>query len=124
MKHILALLALLAAGPAFANSACDRVTNDFDGDLRPTGSRSDAGADELTSIAPQIKKLSISGNHCVIDFTTLSGFTYDLVKSSDLTTAAWPIAVSNIPGNGAVVQATDTNGAGQPHHFYQVRRSL
>ena len=31
MKHILALLALLAAGPAFANSACDRVTNDFDG---------------------------------------------------------------------------------------------
>jgi uncharacterized protein YecT (DUF1311 family) len=31
MKHTLALLALLAAGPAFANSACDHVTNDFDG---------------------------------------------------------------------------------------------
>ena len=31
MKHILALLALLASGSAFANSACDKVTNDFDG---------------------------------------------------------------------------------------------
>jgi uncharacterized protein YecT (DUF1311 family) len=31
MKSILALLALLASGTAFANSACDRVTNDFDG---------------------------------------------------------------------------------------------
>ena len=31
MKHTLALLALLASGPVFANSACDHVTNDFDG---------------------------------------------------------------------------------------------
>jgi uncharacterized protein YecT (DUF1311 family) len=31
MKRLLALLVLLAAGPAFANSACDHVTNDFDG---------------------------------------------------------------------------------------------
>jgi len=31
MKTTLALLALLASAPAFANSACDRVTNDFDG---------------------------------------------------------------------------------------------
>jgi uncharacterized protein YecT (DUF1311 family) len=31
MKRLLALLALAAASPAFANSACDRVTNDFDG---------------------------------------------------------------------------------------------
>ena len=31
MKRLLALLALAAAGPVFANSACDRVTNDFDG---------------------------------------------------------------------------------------------
>ena len=31
MKHTLALLALMAAGPAFASSACDQVTNDFDG---------------------------------------------------------------------------------------------
>ena len=31
MKRLLACLALLAAGPAFADSACDHVTNDFDG---------------------------------------------------------------------------------------------
>jgi uncharacterized protein YecT (DUF1311 family) len=31
MKPALVLLALLATGPAFANSACDHVTNDFDG---------------------------------------------------------------------------------------------
>jgi uncharacterized protein YecT (DUF1311 family) len=31
MKHTLALLALLAAGPAFADAACDEFTNDFDG---------------------------------------------------------------------------------------------
>jgi hypothetical protein len=100
------------------------VTNDFDGDLRPSGSRSDVGADELVNSAPQIKKLSLSGNDCLIDFTTLAGFSYELVKSSDLTTGAWPTAVSNIPGNGSVVQATDTNGAGQPNRFYKIRRSL
>jgi uncharacterized protein YecT (DUF1311 family) len=31
MKRALLLLALLFSGSAFANSACDRVTNDFDG---------------------------------------------------------------------------------------------
>jgi uncharacterized protein YecT (DUF1311 family) len=31
MRRALALLALAAAAPAFADSACDRVTNDFDG---------------------------------------------------------------------------------------------
>ena len=31
MKRLLVLLALAAAGPALAKSACDRVTNDFDG---------------------------------------------------------------------------------------------
>ena len=31
MKHLLALFALLFSGSAFATSACDRVTNDFDG---------------------------------------------------------------------------------------------
>ena len=31
MKRLLVLLALAAAGPALANSACDKVTNDFDG---------------------------------------------------------------------------------------------
>src|SRR5690242_8198301 len=31
MKLIAALFSLLFAGSAFANSACDRVTNDFDG---------------------------------------------------------------------------------------------
>jgi uncharacterized protein YecT (DUF1311 family) len=31
MKRLLVLLALAAAGPALAKSACDRVSNDFDG---------------------------------------------------------------------------------------------
>jgi uncharacterized protein YecT (DUF1311 family) len=31
MKLLVALFSLLFAGSAFANSACDRVTNDFDG---------------------------------------------------------------------------------------------
>jgi len=31
MKRLLALILVAAAGPAFANSACDRVSNDFDG---------------------------------------------------------------------------------------------
>ena len=31
MRRLFALLALAVAGPAFADSACDHVTNDFDG---------------------------------------------------------------------------------------------
>jgi hypothetical protein len=98
------------------------VTNDFDNEFRPNGVRSDVGADELTIVAPIIKKLSLSGNDCLIDFTSLTGRSYELLTSSNLTTGAWPVAVSNIPGNGAVVQAIDTNAAGETQRYYQVRR--
>jgi hypothetical protein len=100
------------------------ITNDFDGDPRPSGARSDVGADELTNVAPEIKKLSLSGNDCLIDFTTLAGFSYELIRANDLTTGAWSVSANNILGNGGIIQATDTNGAGQPFRFYQVRRSL
>jgi hypothetical protein len=100
------------------------VTNDFDGEVRPNGARADVGADELTNVAPVIKKLSRSGNNYLIDFTTLAGLSYDLIRTSDLASGVWPVAVSNILGDGGVVQATDTNGVGQSQRYYQVRHSF
>jgi len=101
------------------------VTNDFDGDLRPKGSAADIGADELTTNAPPvIRKLSMSGTDCLIDFTTAAGLSYDLLSATEITATAWPVTVGAVEGNGGIVQVTDTNGAKDSLRFYRVKSSL
>lgn len=98
------------------------ITNDFDGDLRPKGASYDVGADEFTTTKPpHVTDFRILNGDCLVSFTTLLGVGYDLQRTDDLSAGMWYFVAANIPGTGDVVQATDTNGAGDPRRFYTVR---
>jgi len=113
---------------ATATNAIDKapslstVTNDFDGDPRPRGARSDIGADEFTSkTPPRLTGLNVVGFNCVISLLTLLGESYDLLRADDLSTGAWGVVAVNQPGSGDVILITDTNAATQPRLFYRAR---
>jgi hypothetical protein len=111
---------------ASATNAIDKapfllsVTNDFDGDTRPRGARSDTGADEFTTNAPpRISDIRLSGTNTVVSLTTFLGESYDLKRAADVVSGTWLYVASNAPGTGGTLQITDTNGAKQPRRFYR-----
>ena len=115
---------------ATATNAIDKgltlstVTNDFDGDRRPRGARSDIGADEFTSNAPpQITGLRLTGTNATIDFTTVLGESYDVLQAGALGGDLWNVIVTDVAGSGAVVQFKATNSVGASNRFYRVRLS-
>jgi uncharacterized protein YecT (DUF1311 family) len=61
MKHLLVLLALALGGPALADSACDHVTNDFDGLYCLNKIYLQADADLNTAYKTLVTKLDASG---------------------------------------------------------------
>jgi hypothetical protein len=104
--------------------ALSTVTNDFDGDPRPRGARSDIGADEFTTNAPPaINGVRVIGSNTVVGVVTVLGESYDLVRATDLSEGAWTVVAANLPGSGGVISITDTNGAIQPRGFYRSRLS-
>jgi hypothetical protein len=113
---------------ATATNAIDKVptlttvTNDFDGDSRPKGARSDVGADEFTTNAPpRISDFRFYGTNAVVSFLTFLGVGYDLQRANDLTGAAWSILAANIAGTGGILQVTDATALAQSPRFYRVR---
>jgi hypothetical protein len=100
------------------------VTNDFDGDRRPRGLRSDIGADEFTTNAPpQITNFKLMGTSSQISLTTFLGESYDVLRASAVTGATWSLIATNLPGTGSSIQVTDTNGGGASARFYRARLS-
>ena len=115
---------------ASATNAIDRgltlstITNDFDGDRRPRGARSDIGADEFTTNAPpRFTAVQVAGTNVAVNFTTFLGESYDLLRAGTLTVPGWDLVASNIPGTGGVIALVDTNGFVTPGRFYRARLS-
>jgi hypothetical protein len=135
---------LLSAGPgmfvnaaaadlhlrASATNAIDQgltlpsVTNDFDGDRRPRGVRSDIGADEFTTNAPPpLTGFRFLGSNFLITFSTFLGESYDVLRANALTNAVWSAFQANVPGTGGALQVIDANMGGTPDRFYRIRLS-
>jgi hypothetical protein len=115
---------------ASATNAIDKgltlstVTNDFDGDVRPRGARSDIGADEFTTNGPpRFTDFHLTGSNCLASFTTFLGESYDVQSAPGLVGGTWILAASNLPGTGGVLQFTDTNAANRFQLFYRARLS-
>jgi alpha-tubulin suppressor-like RCC1 family protein len=62
-----------------------------------------------------------AGNDLLLSFTSQLGHIYNLLSASDLSTGAWSPLLTDIPGNGAIVQATIPNAFVQPHQFYRIQ---
>jgi hypothetical protein len=100
------------------------VTNDFDADRRPRGKSPDIGADEFTTNAPpRVTDLRFSGSNSLVRFTSLLGLSYDVQRASEVTRSLWSLVAANLAGTGGIIQAVDTNGAGEPRRFYRVMLS-
>jgi len=113
---------------ASATNAIDKgltlgtVTNDFDGDRRPRGTRSDVGADEFTTNAPpQIISMKVVGTNVVMSFSTFLGESYDALRGDAIAGTTWSAFATNLSGTGQAVQITETNGATRAQRFYRVR---
>jgi hypothetical protein len=117
-------LAILATNAIDKVPTLATVTNDFDGELRPKGAASDIGADEFTTnVPPVMKGVGLIGTNTVVSFATVLGMSYDLMSASNLPASAWSTTATNVPGTGAIVQVTDTNGALDARRFYRARLS-
>ncbi|EDY19000.1 hypothetical protein CfE428DRAFT_3658 [Chthoniobacter flavus Ellin428] len=62
-----------------------------------------------------------SGNNFVVQFPTLSGRTYRVEESADMSATSWTTTVDNIAGSGAVQQIPVTGALANPQRFYRVR---
>jgi hypothetical protein len=48
---------------------------------------------------------------------------YDVQRASEVTRSLWSLVAANLAGTGGIIQAVDTNGAGEPRRFYRVMLS-
>jgi hypothetical protein len=102
--------------------ALTTVTNDFDGDTRPRGARSDIGADEFTTNAPpRITRFGFVNGDFLLGFTTFLGESYDVLRADDLIGNGWVILAGNIPRTGGTNEVTDSNAGTRALQFYRAR---
>jgi hypothetical protein len=64
---------------------------------------------------------SANGQDFVVQFPTQSSRTYQVEASSDLTSASWSTAVSNIAGTGGTIQVPITGALSRGKQFYRVK---
>lgn len=62
-----------------------------------------------------------SGNDFVVQFPTISGRTYRVEESADMSPTSWITTVDNIAGTGAVKQISVTGALANQNRFYRVR---
>ena len=60
------------------------------------------------------------GSEHVVSFSSSDGVSYSLDYIDSLTSSAWNIAISPIPGTGGTVTATHVNGVSPRFRFYRV----
>lgn len=75
-------------------------------------------------IAPQITAVAFSNNSFVVSFKTVPTQTYGLQSKSNLAIGSWSSVVTNIPGTGGIVRATDTNAVRHSQLFYRVKTTF
>jgi hypothetical protein len=67
--------------------------------------------------------MELTATNALIDFTTFLGESYDVLQAGSLAGSTWVIIATNLPGNGGVIQCSDTNNASPSNRFYRVRIS-
>ena len=116
-----ALLYLDGTGAAHSGLPTLEYVNQLQNRPRPSDGQTDLGAYEYR--VPAFSAIRLSGNDCLLDFTTVAGSQYDLQTTSNLAGNLWSPVMTNIPGTDSGVRVIDTNAAIQPKRFYRVKAS-
>jgi hypothetical protein len=94
---------------------------DLDGDGMNTWQEWRAGTDPTDALSALRASLSKSVSAVTIDWLGVSGKSYSVERSTDLSASPFGILKSNIFGLGGVLTFTDTNALGGGPFFYRVR---
>jgi hypothetical protein len=113
-----ALLYLDGTGVAHSGLPTLEYVNHLQNRPRPSDGQTDLGAYEYH--VPAFSAIRLTGNDCLLDFTTAAGNRYDLQSTSNLAGNFWSPVMTNIPGTDGTVHVIDTNAAGQLRRFYRV----
>jgi hypothetical protein len=62
----------------------------------------------------------LSGNSFIVSFDSHSGQSYRVERSDSLSQPAWAPVADGLPGNGGVLQISDTNAPLPGTMFYRV----
>jgi hypothetical protein len=116
-----ALLYLDGVGAAHAGLPVLEYVNHLQNRPRPSDGQTDLGAYEYRG--PAFSAIRLSGNDCLLDFTTAAGIQYDLQSTSNLAGTFWSPVSTNIPGTDGTVRLIDANAATQTRRFYRVQAS-
>ena len=116
-----ALLYLDGTGAGHSGLPALEYLNHLQNRPRPSDGQLDLGAYEYR--VPTVSSIRLSGNDCLLDFTTATNNHYDLQRTSDLTANLWSPVITNVSGTDGTIELTDTNGAAQARRFYRVKVS-
>ena len=62
-----------------------------------------------------------SGTDLLIRFPSLSGESYRVERSPDLSSPAWTVLADNLPGTGGTIQVPDPGALVLSQRFYRVK---
>ncbi len=107
-------------GPVVNNGTIDIVNGfaHFPGGFINHGTYLDAGS------VLEIPGLNFSGADVVISFGCMSGKTYAVEYTDDLTSSNWLVLAGNVLGNGGNTQFSDIGAANLTQRFYRVHLTL
>ena len=114
-----ALLYLDGTGATHSGLPTLEYVNHLKNRTRPSDGQTDLGAYEYR--VPAFSAIRLSGNDCLVDFTTASGNQYNLQSTSNLAGNFWSPVSMNIQGMDGIIRITDTNAITQARKFYRLQ---
>jgi uncharacterized membrane protein len=69
----------------------------------------------------RITSVAKSGSSLLLNFNSQAGHTYNIQITPALTTGTWSNLVTEIPGNGGIVQVQIPNAFSQPRQFFRIQ---
>ena len=79
-----------------------------------------AGTDPRNASSTWSADATANGSDIQITFQSVSGRTYRVEKTDDLTSNSWTVLADNIVGTGSIMTVTDANALSVPQRFYHV----
>ena len=101
----------------------DRVTNDFDNEIRQRGTspKIEPGADEVTELSrPTITHFEIAAAGALLRFISENETAYSVERSESLN-GTWTVASNFFPGTGSLLEYRESDFPSTYSQFYRIK---